>query len=52
VTLLAQSVPKIVAGLDSANKAASDANGRIETSYESRLVPLGSLRLKLIELLF
>jgi len=52
VNLLAQSVPRIIAGLDTTNKASTDANGKIETSYEAQLVPLGSLRLRLIELLF
>lgn len=52
VNLLAQSVSRIVAGLDSANKVSTDSTGKIETSYESQLVPLGSLRLRLIELLF
>lgn len=48
IDMIAQNIPRIVASLEIQAKAGSE----IETSYDKRIVPLGSLRLKLIELIY
>ena len=48
VHLIATSIPRIVSYLESQTAQTN----LLETSYDVKIVPLGSLRLKLIELVF
>lgn len=49
--MMTRNIPRIVAYLEAQSKASS-ISSELETSYDVKIVPLGSLRLKLVEFLF
>ena len=49
VSILARNVPRVVSYLQAQSH---QVNTELETSYDVKIIPLGSLRLKLIEFIF